>query len=93
MFTLSIPQGRSQWPRGLRLKSGIVGSNPVGGVDVRLLRVLHFVRYRSLRRADPSYRESYLFSVCVCVCVCVFVFVWARVTECDRGTSEEAMAR
>ena len=63
---------------------GTVGSNPADDIDVRLLRVFRFVRYRSLRRADPNSRESYL-SVCVCVCVCV--------TECNSGTSEGIVAR
>jgi hypothetical protein len=38
---------------------GIVGSNPAGDLDFCLLRVLCFVRQRSLRRADRSSREIY----------------------------------
>jgi hypothetical protein len=49
--------------------AGIAGSNPADDIDVRLLRVFRFVKYRSLRRANPTSRESYL-SVCVCMCVC-----------------------
>jgi hypothetical protein len=51
------PQGRSQWLRGVRCRSTeIVGSNPVGGMDVFLLLVMCVVRKRSLRRAGQSPR-------------------------------------
>jgi len=39
-----------------RSPAEIVGSNPAGGMDVCLLRVLCVVRYRPLRRADHSSR-------------------------------------
>ena len=39
-----------------RSPAEIVGSNPIGGIDVCLLWVLCVVRYRSLRRADHSSR-------------------------------------
>ena len=39
-----------------RLPAEIVGSNPTGGMDVCLLRLLCVVRWRSLRRADHSPR-------------------------------------
>jgi len=35
------------------------GSNPAGGIDVLLLRVLCVVRSRSLRWADHASEESY----------------------------------
>jgi len=34
----------------------IVGSNPVGSMEVCLLGVLYVIRYRSVRRADHSSR-------------------------------------
>jgi hypothetical protein len=49
---------------------GIVGPNPAGDVDVRLLCVLCVVRKRSVRRADPSPR-GVLPTVCVCVTLSV----------------------
>jgi hypothetical protein len=52
------------WVCGRSL-AGIAGLNPAGGMDVCLLCVLCYVRYRSLRRADPSSKEV-LPNVCVC---------------------------
>ena len=43
-----------------------MGSNPAGGMDICLLRVLCVVRYRSLRRADHSSRGVVPSGVCVC---------------------------
>jgi hypothetical protein len=37
-----------------RSLAGIVGSNPAGDIDFCLLWLLRFVRWRSVRRADPS---------------------------------------
>ena len=57
-FTKQIPlaaQSKS-WVCS-RSIAGIAGSNPAEGMDVFLLLVLSFVRYRSLRRADHSSRE------------------------------------
>ena len=42
-----------------RSRAGIVGLNPAGGTDVRLLWLACAVMYRSLRRADPRPEESY----------------------------------
>jgi len=66
-----------------------MGSNPAGGMNVRLWRVLCIVRQRSLRRADHS-SKGVIPSVCVCVCVCACVCVCV----CDRNASkkEEALA-
>ena len=67
---------RPQWPRGLRLRSAAArllrfwGSNPTGGVDVCLLCVLRFVRYKSMRRADHSSR--------VVLQTLVRRYVWSR---------------
>jgi hypothetical protein len=52
----------------VRSLAGILGSNPAGGMNVCLWRMLCVVRYRSLRRAYHSSREVAP-SVCVCVCV------------------------
>jgi hypothetical protein len=66
---------RSQRPRGLRRGFsslsfvGIVGSNSAGGMDVCLLWVLCFVRYRSLLRADHSSRGVLPTVVCLSVTV------------------------
>jgi len=57
---------------GLSL-AGIAGSNPTGGIDFCLLRVLCAVRSRSLRRFDHSYRGVLPSVVCL--------------TECDRESS------
>jgi hypothetical protein len=45
-----------------------VGSNPTGGMDVCLLCVLCVVGYRSLRRADHSFRGVLLTVARRCVC-------------------------
>jgi hypothetical protein len=52
---------RSQWPRGLRSNTGIVGSNPTWGMDVcvRLLCLCCPVLVAALWRADPPSKESY----------------------------------
>jgi hypothetical protein len=65
------------WICGLSL-AGIAGSNPVRDMDLCLLRVLCVVRWRSLRRADPSSRGVLTIVVCVRACVCVFM----RACEC-----------
>ena len=44
------------WVRGRSLV-GIAGSNPAKDMDVYLLWALCVVRYRCLRRADPSSRR------------------------------------
>jgi hypothetical protein len=49
-----------------RSSAGITGSNPTVGMNVSLLSLLSFVRYRSLPRADPSSR-----GVLLCERVCV----------------------
>ena len=43
------------WFYGLSL-TAVAGSNPAGGIDVLLLRVLCVVKKRSLRRVDHSSR-------------------------------------
>jgi hypothetical protein len=50
-----------------RSLAGIADSNPVGGMDVCLLRVLCFVTQRSLRRADHSSRGDLVSVVSLCV--------------------------
>ena len=55
-----------------RSPAEIVGSNPAGGMDVCLLWVLCVVRYRSLRRADPSSRGVW------CVVVCDLETSWMK---------------
>ena len=45
----------------------IVGSNPVGGMDICLLEVLCVVRQRSLLRADHSSRGVLLTVMCLSV--------------------------
>jgi hypothetical protein len=62
-----------------RSPAEIMGSNPAGGMDVCLLSVLCVVRYRSLRRADPSSRGVLPIVVLRCV--------WSR-----KLKTEEAMA-
>jgi hypothetical protein len=47
--------------------AGIEGSNPDGVMDVCLLRVLCFVRWRSLRRANHSSRGVLASEVCLSV--------------------------
>ena len=47
----------------------IVGSNPGGGMDVYLLRVLFVVRYRFLCQADHLSRAALLSVVCLSVIV------------------------
>jgi len=69
-------QCRSQWPRGLRRRSAAARllrswvRNSPGGMNVCLLWVLCFVRYRSLRRANHSSRED--------LPTVVRHFVWSR---------------
>ena len=48
---------------------GIVGSNPVGGMDVCLLQVLCIIRFSSLRRADRLPRGVLPNVVCLSVIV------------------------
>ena len=43
---------------------GTAGSNPAGSVDICLSQVFCVVRYRSLRRTNPSYREVLPSVVC-----------------------------
>ena len=50
-----------------RSTTEIVGSNPIGGMDICLLWVLCVVRQRSLRRADHSSRGFLATMVCRCV--------------------------
>jgi hypothetical protein len=51
---MPVAAGSKTWVCSLSL-AGIVGSNPAGGIDVFVLRVLYFIRYRSLRGANhPS---------------------------------------
>ena len=47
--------------------AGIAGSNPAGGIDVCLLRVLCVVRYRFPRRADHLSGRVLLSVVCLSV--------------------------
>jgi hypothetical protein len=51
-----------------RSLAGIVGSNPAGGLDVCLSCVLCVVRYRSLRRADHSFRGVLPSLMCLIEC-------------------------
>jgi len=60
------------WVCGLSLAVN-VDSNPAEGMDICLLLVLCFVRYRSLRRADHSSRGVLPSMVCL--------------TGCDRESS------
>jgi len=66
-----FPPGRSRWPHGLRFRPAVARSFRL---RVRIPQrtwlsvscwVLCVVRWRSLRRADPSSRESYLMCLCV----------------------------
>ena len=56
----NLKEIRSHWPRGLRLRSAAARllklwvRIPPGDMEVCLLRVLCFIRQRSLRRADHS---------------------------------------
>ena len=54
-WPIPVPKRSNAQVCGCRL-TGIAGSNPAEGVDVCLLWVLCVVRWRSLRRADPSSR-------------------------------------
>ena len=63
-----MPAGSKAWFCGRSL-DGIVGSNPAGGMDVRLLLVLCVVRYRCLHRADHSSRGVLPSAVCLSVTV------------------------
>jgi len=47
--------------------AGIAGSNPAGGMEVRLLCLFCFVRYRSFDGPIPCQEESYR------LCACEFV--------------------
>ena len=49
--------------------AGILDSNPAGGMDVCLLRVLCIVRYRSLSQADHLCRGVLPNVVCLSVIV------------------------
>jgi hypothetical protein len=70
------------WVCGLSLH-GIVGSNPVVGLNVCLLWVLRVVMKRSLRRANPSSRRVLPIvcaSACMRVCVCGCHWMWRSAT-------------
>jgi hypothetical protein len=47
--------------------AGFIGSNPVGGMHVCLLRVVGVVRYRNLSRADHPSRAVLSSEVCLSV--------------------------
>ena len=69
--TLSLHQSMSVADRSKardcgRSLAGIAGSNPAGGMDFYLLCVLFVVRYRSLRRTNPSSSGVRLWCVIVC---------------------------
>ena len=70
-MTLSV-DCRSHWPRGLKVwvcvhsMAGIVGSYPAASMYVSVVSV---VRYRSLRRADHSFRGVLPTVVCLSVIV------------------------
>jgi len=72
-MTIPVAAWSKTWVCGGSL-AGIVGSNHAGSTVISFLWVwvLSVVRYRSLRRTDPSYRGVIL-CVCVCVCVCVVI--------------------
>jgi len=55
LVSISVVARSKAWVCGASL-AGIAGSNPAGGMDVSLLRMLCVVRQRSLRRADNSSR-------------------------------------
>ena len=56
-----------------RSLAGIAGSNPARGIDVCILRVLCAIRWRSLQRANPSFRG---------------VIQSVSVTECDLAQQQ-----
>jgi hypothetical protein len=74
-LTFPVAVRSKAWVCGRSL-TRIVGSNPTGGMDVCLLRVLCVVRLRSLRRAGHSSKRSP---------------TECGVSECDReATNNEA---
>ena len=81
---LAVPSCRwSRWPRGLRRRSrqfaGIVGSNPVGGMNVCLVWALSVVRclcVGPITRPGDSYR------------VCCFL-VWPRNLDIKEALVDE----
>ena len=62
---IPVAVGSKAWVCGRSL-AGIMVSNPVGGVDVYLLRVLYVERWRSVRRADHSSRGALPNVLCQC---------------------------
>jgi hypothetical protein len=56
-----VTERYTAWIVLARSNTGIVGSNPTWGKDVRVFSVfvLYCVQVASLRRADPSSKESY----------------------------------
>jgi len=91
IFNLSIPQGRSQWPRGLRLRSAVVH---LLGLRVQILPVKwmsvcfeYFVLLGTGLCDGPIQRPGSPTSLSLALCLSLSMCV----TECDRGTSQEAM--
>jgi hypothetical protein len=68
LVSISVVARSKAWVYGGSL-AGIAGSNPAGGINVSLLRMLCVVRQRSLRRTDHSSR-GVLPSACVSECDC-----------------------
>jgi hypothetical protein len=60
---ITVTARSKAWIVFARSKSGIVGSDPTEGMDVRVcvysVFVLSCVQVAALRRADPSFKESY----------------------------------
>ena len=54
-MSISVAARSKAWVCGGTL-AGIAGSNPAGGMDISLLRMLYVMRQRSLGRADHSSR-------------------------------------
>jgi len=87
IFNLSVPQGQSQWPSDLRLRSAAVQLLRLRGQILPVTWMSVSCEYFVLLGtglcdgADSTSRESYH-----------TLSLSLSVTECDRGTSLEAMA-
>lgn len=75
---IPVAAGSKAWVCGRSL-AGIVASNPVDGMEVSLLWMLHC---QAITRPQESLREC----VRVCVCVCVCHWGWSRATITSAST-------